>query len=828
MKLRLALPLALVAVALPLYAAKKPSKPAKADEAKPVAVAAGGVKGWLDWRGPLQTGVSLETGLPEKIDAKSALWSVDFPGQSAPVIANGRLYVMGYEGEGDGLQEGVACFDAESGKLLWKDLNNDFLSDVIYLRYATSSPAVDPETGHIFTQGSQGLLTSYSPDGKVLWQHSMMEEFGRLTFPNSRTASPIIDGELVITRGITSAWGAYGPAGDRFYAFDKKTGELVWSSAPGDRPQDNTFCHVWLGFYEGKRVIYSAGGDSTLLAINARTGEPLWRVAAAKAGAKGGINAAVLEYKGNIIVVHESENIDSTEIGRMTAYKIPAGVKPPNAQTPVVLTPGREIESWRNPVGSLASSPVLVGNRIYEISGTGDLYAVNADDGKVQWKQKLGIEQRQSSPLYANGRLYAAIYIAAKGEAGAAPEGNEGGDGEIFVIKPGEKSAEIVSRTILSGKCFGSPVAYNGKVYIQTDKKLYAFGKKGDNTKGLAKYPEPAKWPAAGPVAQLQPIPYEFVLKPGEKRGFRIRGLDANGFTAEEAIDAKSVKWESFIPPTALVKVTMKGAFDAEGVLTAEAMSAGQWKATRDGAVGYVKGRVVSALPIQQDFEALELKETTGPGLGKEPLPLAPATAEKPAQQGAPTNWNVVEEPTAFSYPPLWWNSARFRFEVRQAPGEGGTKAFCKTIDNKLFQRGQVFISTPDLENYTIEADVLTEGNKRKMSEVGVINQRYIIVLKGNYQQIEVNSNQERLKVAAPFAISPNTWYRVKARVDVAANGSGVVRAKAWKKGDAEPEAWTIEVPHKIAHTHGSPGLYGFSPQEQRAWVDNIVVTPNE
>ena len=42
---------------------------------------------------------------------------------------------------------------------------------------------------------------------------------------------------------------------------------------------------------------------------------------------------------------------------------------------------------------------------------------------------------------------------------------------------------------------------------------------------------------------------------------------------------------------------------------------------------------------------------------------------------------------------------------------------------------------------------------------------------------------------------SPNVWYHLKTRVDVAADGSGVIRAKVWKKGDAEPEAWTIEVP---------------------------------
>ena len=827
MKLRIALALALVS--LPLLAAKKPEKPAKpvaSEKAQPA------TKGWLDWRGPAQTGVSLETGLPEKVDAKAALWTVDFPGQSAPVIANGRLYVMGYEGEGADLQEGVACFDAETGKLLWKRLYNDFLSDVIYLRYSTSSPSIDAETGNIYTQGSQGLLSCFTPEGELVWQHSMMEEFGRLTFPNNRTASPLLDRELVITRGITSSWGAHGPAGDRFYAFDKKTGELVWSSAPGDRPQDNTFCHPWLGWHEGKRVLYSAGGDSTLLALNARTGEPLWRTPVAKAGAKGGINAGVIEHKGRIIVVHESENLDTTEVGRMAAFKIPEGVKPPTPQTPQVFET-KSLEQWRNPVGSLSTTPVLVGDRIYEVSGTGDLYAIDANDGKVQWKKKLGIEQRQSSPLYADGRLYIAIYIAGAGDGTAPVEGTEsGGNGEFFVIKPSDKGCEIASRTVLEGKCFGSPTAYNGKLYMQTDKKLYCFGKKGAN-KGLAPEPTPEKWPAPGEKAQIQVIPYEVFLKPGEAHSFRIRALDANGFTVEESVDPKTVKWEPFIPPTALVKVTMNATWNADGQMVAgpePKPSAGAFKATVAGSkelVGFGKGRILPEIPLKQDFETFDLKEMTGPGLGKEPITLAPAEPGKLAQAPGPTNWNVIEEPTPFSYPPLPWNSCRFRFEVRQAPGEGATKALCKTIDNKLFQRGTVFINRPSLSNYTIEADVMSEGNKRKMSEVGLVNQRYLIILKGNAQEIEVNSNQERLKQAVPFKWSPNAWYRLKARVDVAADGTGTVRAKAWKKDEPEPEAWLIEVPHKTAHKQGSPGLFSFSPQEQRAWIDNIEVKPN-
>ena len=83
--------------------------------------------------------------------------------------------------------------------------------------------------------------------------------------------------------------------------------------------------------------------------------------------------------------------------------------------------------------------------------------------------------------------------------------------------------------------------------------------------------------------------------------------------------------------------------------------------------------------------------------------------------------------------------------------------------------------------------------------------------------------------MGAPFKWSPNKWYRLKTRVDLNDDGSGVVRAKAWPRDDDEPDAWTIEVPHETAHTKGAPGLFGFALQSKyRVYVDNVVVSPNE
>ncbi len=760
------------------------------------AVDAADATGWHSWRGPEQSGMSRETGLPDKIGAENLLWSVGFSGQSTAVIANGRLYINGYWGEGADLQEGLACFDAETGKEFWRRGYNDFLSDTIYLRYSTSSPTVDAETGNVYYQGSQGIFACFDRDGKLLWQHSLMEKFGRMTFPNSRTASPVIDADLVITRGITSNWGAHGPAGDRFYAFDKKTGELVWASAPADRPKDNSFSHPILGWLYGKRVLFAGAGDGSVVCLNARTGNPIWRVPIGQ----GGVNATVLHAGDKIIAIHGSENLDTSEIGRMVALKIPTTPPAPDPATGLATISAKEAELWRNELSAFTSSPILVGTRVYQTSETGELCAIDAATGKILWKKKIGVEQRNASLVRADGKLYVPILDDPDMKTEAADAGQKGA---IYVIKPADNGCEILSKFTLDGRCFGTPTVFNGKVYVQTTRKLYCFGKKGNNAGLPAPEEEKYHLPAAT-IDKLQIIPAEVLLRPSQTVSFRAHVLDNSGHVVPPSIDAKSLKWASYIPPTAKVKATMRGAFNAEGKLVADptpVASAGAFEATLGELKGYIRGRVLPDLPIKADFETFDI-----------------AVAHE-------TEKDAAGQPTKFAYPPLPWIGARFKFEVRE---RDGSKVLTKTIDNKLFQRAVVFLGHPDMKEYTIEADVLSDGNKRKMSEVGLINQRYFIILKGNAQELEVNSNLERLKVSVPFKWSPNEWYRLKTRVDVAENGSGVVRAKAWKRGEAEPGEWTIKVEHKTAHQEGSPGLFGFSPQEMRVYIDNVSVTKNE
>ncbi len=750
---------------------------------------AGPAQGWLNWRGPHQNGTSHEKNLPSNVDPEHPLWRADYPGASTAVVSNGKVYIMTFLGEGPDLQEGVVCLDADTGKKLWEHRYSDFLSDIIYNRYATSSPTIDPETGNVYMQGTQGLLAGFTPDGKELWKISMMELYGRLTFPNGRTASPILDQDLVITHGITANWGANGPGRDRFYAFDKKNGELVWASTPGGQPKDSSYSYGVLGWLDGRRVLYSSTGDGSVVCVNARTGDPIWQIPLTKAG----INASVLVYNDDrIIAIYGTPY----EAGQLVALKIPH-VHPSPGQGPVEVDRSKA-EVWSKDISTSTSSPILVGDTIYVVAEKGDLFAVNADTGKVDWSLKLGIEQRNSCPLYADGKLYVPMLDdpASKTEG----SGEAGTKGAFYIIEPGKSEGKIICHVALDGRCFGTPTAYNGRIYIQTTRHLYCFGKAGDNP-GLPGPSKPEPWPNAGQVASLQIIPAEVLLSPGEKQSFRVRELDANGLTVRDVSPAQ-VKWAHFIPPTAKVRASMKADFNQAGELVAAdaaVPSAGAFEGTLGQAKGHFRGRVLPGLPLHEDFEGFTLNETN-------------------ASSGA-----------LFAYPPLPWIGARFKFDIEDTEG---SKALTKTIDNRFFQRATVFLGHPDTRNYTIEADVMSDGNRRKMSDVGLIDQRYYIVLKGNEQKLEINSNLERLRVPAAhdppnFRWVPKTWYHLKAQVESKPDGSGMVRAKAWKKSDPEPNSWVVEVPLHHVHQNGSPGLFGFSPQNMRVYIDNVKVTQN-
>jgi hypothetical protein len=184
--------------------------------------------------------------------------------------------------------------------------------------------------------------------------------------------------------------------------------------------------------------------------------------------------------------------------------------------------------------------------------------------------------------------------------------------------------------------------------------------------------------------------------------------------------------------------------------------------------------------------------------------------------------------------PPAHWINATGKFAVRDLDGN---KVLVKLADNPFAfaKRTRPFFGPPDLSNYTIEADVRSMERRRQMSDVGVVAQRYELVLFGNHQRLELQPWQPETDrtVRADYAWKPDTWYVLKLEVQ-SLDGSKVrARGKVWPKGEPEPAAWTVERIDPIGSHKGSPGIYAdamnSAPQGgSELFYDNIKVYRNK
>jgi outer membrane protein assembly factor BamB len=522
---------------------------------------------WAEWRGPARDGISHEKGLPLKwsLGGENLAWKVPFGGRSAPIVMNGRVYLQNIAGQGESEQERLMCFDADTGKLLWEHRFNVYLSDVPPHRVGWASPVGDPATGNVFVFGVGGNLIGLTSDGKVLWERSLGEDFGLLTTHGGRTVSPLIDGDLVIVSGVTFAWGQHGRGAHRFMAFDKKTGETIWVSAPGGRPYDTTYAAPIIVNINGTRLLIQGASDGVVHAIKPQTGEPVWKYEISKRG----LNTGVVVHGTTAILTHSEENLESSEMGMMVAVDATAKGEIKKEQVKWSML------GWQGGF----SSPVLDGDRLYQLDNSANLGAFDANTGKQLWLKNLGTIQK-ASPVLADGKLYV---------------GTE--NGKFYILQPSATGCEILDEDQLGTAAvpeaiIASAAVANGRVYFVSDANLYCIGKKAIDRRvetccGLQS--------TTGPATHVQVVPTELILKPGDKVNFRARLFDAQGnFIREEP----SATWSL----DQLKGVVTNGQFVAAADPIAQA---GSVKATVGGIAGSASVRVFPPLPWSENFEAL-------------------------------------------------------------------------------------------------------------------------------------------------------------------------------------------------------------------------------
>jgi hypothetical protein len=110
---------------------------------------------------------------------------------------------------------------------------------------------------------------------------------------------------------------------------------------------------------------------------------------------------------------------------------------------------------------------------------------------------------------------------------------------------------------------------------------------------------------------------------------------------------------------------------------------------------------------------------------------------------------------------------------------------------------------------------------------VGITAQRYSLVLYGTNQELRIEPwEPETTRTArVPFEWKPDTWYRLKIRVENLSDNRVRVQGKAWPAADPEPAAWTVERVDPIGNREGAPGL--FLDSQFGAFLDNFVISAN-
>ena len=368
---------------------------------------------WPHFRGPTRDGVSLEKGWRSE-------WKGDVPvawkaqvglGFSSIVVADGRAATAGHA---DG-KDTVFCFDAMSGKPLWKHSYPAELGDKFFEGGTTGTPTFDG--ARLFWLSRWGDLFCFeAADGKIVWQKNIQKETGAPLPMWGFTGAPLVVGKLLVLN-----------VGEAGVAVDKADGKIAWQSAPKDAGYSTP---LPLEIGGAKFVMF--GNSTNYLAVDPLTGKEAWRF---RWVTQYGVNAADPVVSGGRAFIS-------------TGYSKGGTLLELNADEPKQLWKTKALRTQMN-------SAVLHDGHLYGVDGdtteTGSLKCIEFASGAEKWSQPgFG----SGGVIIADGKL---IALSGEGELSIAPASPDG-------FKPTARAK------VLGPKCWSAPVLANGLVYCRNSR----------------------------------------------------------------------------------------------------------------------------------------------------------------------------------------------------------------------------------------------------------------------------------------------------------------------------------------------------------------------
>jgi outer membrane protein assembly factor BamB len=423
---------------------------------------------WPSFRGTQASGVADGQQLPDRWDGKAGqniLWRTPIPGlaHSSPIVWGETVFVTtaisglknatfkpGLYGDGDASDDRsvhkwvIYALDARTGRIRWERIAREGSprnKRHIKSTYASATPATD---GRIVVAwfGSEGVH-AFDVNGRPLWSVDMgrvdMGAYNIPTYEWGPASSPIIWNGLVILQCDTQA--------DSFVlALNAETGETVWKTSRDELPSWGT----------PTVAITSAG---PLLVTNAsnfirgydpRTGREIWKL-----GGSSKITAPTPILADDLIVVASGRDPER-----------PIFAVKPGARGDLTLGPDRtssESIAWsRTRRGSYMPTPLAYRGLLYVLANNGVLDAYDVKTGREIYRERL--------PLIGSG--YSASPVAADGKIYLSNE-----DGDMLVLRAGPKIEHLATNP-MGELLMATPALSEGVMYVRGMSSLFAIGAK--------------------------------------------------------------------------------------------------------------------------------------------------------------------------------------------------------------------------------------------------------------------------------------------------------------------------------------------------------------
>lgn len=380
---------------------------------------------WPRFRGPNGSGLGGAHPLPARWNLEDALWNVPLPGpgHSSPVLYDRRIYLNC--AASDGQDALTVAIDADTGRLLWQrrfpgggfqtHRNNS---------YASSTPAVDDDHVYVTHQHAE-QLTLYALDhnGREIWRFPV----GPAQSQHGLAHSPIVFKERVILALDTINPG-------RIVALDAANGRLLWEipRSPG-RADYSTPC-VIRNRTGRVRLIFNSQEDG-MTAVDPLTGHVAWQ------------SGSVLD-KRSVSSPLQAAGLLISSCGSGGGGNYVVALRPPE-------TPGGEPEIvWTiRRSAPYVPTPIAVGGRLFFWSDGGVVTCVEPASGREIWRRRVGGDYF-SSPVYADGKLF-----------------NLSTTGRLVALAA-EDAFRVLGETDLSEGGHATPAIALGRLYCRTFTRL--------------------------------------------------------------------------------------------------------------------------------------------------------------------------------------------------------------------------------------------------------------------------------------------------------------------------------------------------------------------